>query len=214
MSTEFDKVNEIYSGVRRSYWDSASVSTAAGHVVFNMGNWLMRQHPRKRESVAIVVTDSARSESHEINECAKSLAADMTRVDELLSLMSRQEAKLKVYNDELSALVGVPPFSSMKCATGRVELKVNKLDKLVNAHNDSKLRKVFWAEDYRGPVTQSNTVIVSRVTKKRIYVRNIGSQDESVYSRNGRSTWGRPIDVGATFPEGIDVYFENEKGAK
>ena len=113
------------------------------------------------------------------------------------SRLTEMEAETKQLKERLNDLEG---FWSRP---GLIKIAKDKLEQAKRLDEDSRRRKVVWVGNERDA-----DYIVDKITPKRIYVRKRGAEASCFYNIDGSSlsSFGRTIDITATFPEGLDNY--------
>lgn len=153
-----------------------------------------------------------------MSDAEDKLAAAATELkvlrDEYAVLVKRKtelEAELATVGTRLKQLRN--PWG---CNSGQIpdaERRVKLAELVVK---DSASRQVVWKKEGYGH--RGRTYVVTRVTPKRIYVREAGSGlREAQYDRDtGTTRWSGDggIDLEKTFPEGIDEFAKQQKKGK
>lgn len=94
---------------------------------------------------------------------------------------------------------------------GEIGQSKAKAKRIEGTIKDLQSRLVVWAVTRTWGHT-GRQYVVSRVTPKRIYIREVGAEREIYYDHDGsRGTYDGKIDIEQTFPEGLDEYRKQTK---
>ncbi len=134
------------------------------------------------------------------------MEAELAALNERYKQLREQEIDLKSKLDVIVRLRKELRESFLGDATGKIPKLHNKIAEqkalFERQVQDETCRTVYWVND-----TRPSTHIVTRMTAKRIYVRERGHQSETFYELDGtrRSRYGdqHKIDILRTFPEGL-----------
>lgn len=127
------------------------------------------------------------------------------RIESLISQLREAETQLREAETQLRELSGTPGWHTDRGLIGTLKEDLKRAEL---RERDDSATPVVWE---RMPVSSSGSrvKIVSRVTAKRIYVRDKGCRTERLFNRDGTpvSSWDGygKIDVAATLGEGYVI---------
>lgn len=132
---------------------------------------------------------------------------------QVLADLLEEEASLKLeekaINDRLVAIADrLRQLRNRYSGTGEIPKAKAHVNRYQTQLSDYDALPVHWLVLPSFRSSAEKQYVVSRVTKKRIYIREFGDQSEVYFDRETgvRDKWSGQIDIATTFPDGIENF--------